>query len=252
MASVKLRAMKMTRLTIGREITFLLGRFGSAILNVLQKGLIRNSMAIKELGILGDISQSPIPEGADNQILRDTGFGVSYSLCDDNLPGNPLAQGKDTGKIRMKKHSITEIPELLIYIKSLGGHIDQNVIMTLELEKVPDLRLEQLIVPIIPNHTYLVQQEQRMGLRDIISQMLYIKMADTGNKKFLHIRIDQPALFHILLGQLDKICRFSGAFLSKNKIKLIRIKIFSSSKVKAQRESNQQNEEDITHNFTSF
>ena len=59
----------------------------------------------------------------------------------------------------MEEHTITEIPELLVYVKGLGGHIHQNMIMSLELEEIPDLRLEKLVIPVIPNHAHLIQQE---------------------------------------------------------------------------------------------
>ena len=105
-----------------------------------------------------------------------------------------------------------------IYIKGLGSHIDLYMVMTLKLEEITDRGFENLIITVVPNHTNLIQQQKRMGLRDEITKVFYINMTDTGHTHFIHIGIDNPATRKVFICKLDKKSGLARAFFSKNKI----------------------------------
>ena len=106
------------------------------------------------------------------------------------MAGDASAKGKNPEEIAVQEHTITEVTELLIYVKGLRGHIDGNVVMALELEEITDLGPEGLIVAVVPNHADFIQKKKRIRLGDEIAQVLYIKMAYTRDKKFIHIGVD--------------------------------------------------------------
>lgn len=182
-------------------------------------------MRIEVFSPTGDEGQRPIPGWADGQVFRDSGFGFCGSFHDDDLSDNTLAKGKDTHKVSMKIHTVTEITKFLIYIKSLGSHVDFYMIMTLKLEEITDRGFKYLIVTVVPNHTNLIQQQKRMGLRDEITKVLYINMTNTGHTHLIHVSVDNPSTPKVLICKLDKKSRLARAFFSENKIQLIGVNI---------------------------
>lgn len=125
----------------------------------------------------------------------------------------------------MEIHTITEIPKLLINIKGLRGHVDNYLVMALKFEEITDLRLKNLIIPVIPNHAHLIQKQERMRGRDIVAQMLNIKEPDTRDTAFLHISINKPAPFKILRSHFDKKGTFATPLLTEHQKELIGIQI---------------------------
>lgn len=152
-------------------------------------------MRIEVFRVFGDIGQGPIPEGQDFQVLRDTGFRFTGRFCDDYLTNDAAAKSKHPQEVAMQEHTIAEVTELFIYVKGLRGHVNGNLVMALELEKITDLGLEGLIVTVVPNHTDFVQEKERIRFRDEIAQVLYIKMAYTRDKQFVHVGVNVPMLF---------------------------------------------------------
>ena len=218
-----MRAHQQRKAILSITVTTSRGKLLYAILRVGKGRLLRDGMGIKEFSPAGDVGQSPFPGRTHLQILGDTGFRLTRGLRDNDLADNALAQSEDTGEIGMEIHAVAEVAQLLIHIKSLGGHIDLDMVMALELEEIADLRLEILIITVVPNHAYFIQKEEGVGFSHKVAKVLDIKMADAGHEKLFHVGIDNPVLFEVLLRQLDKVGTLAGALLAKNKVQFIRV-----------------------------
>lgn len=169
------------------------GEIGERVSVIFERGFVRDGVRVEVIGPTGDVRISPVPEGEHYKVLRDAGFGFRGRLGDYNFADDSFSDGKNTSKILMEVHSITEITNLLIDVESLRSHIDLDMIMALQLEEITNTGFKYLIVSIIPDHTNLIQKQQRAGFRDKIAQMLNVEMPDTGHKEFVHIGIHIPS-----------------------------------------------------------
>lgn len=204
---------------------------GTGILLIFEEGLIGNGVGVEVFGPFGDVGVRPVPKREHDQIFADAGFSLGGRLGEDNFAGDAFANGEYTEKVSMEVHSIRQIAEFLVNVKGLRGHIDLNVIVALKLEEVTDTGLEYLVVTIIPNHTYLVQEQERASLRDEVAKVLNVEVSDTGHRQFIHVGVDNPTTFQMLLSEFDEISRFTRTFLTEHKIEFIGVKIFAGEQM---------------------
>lgn len=189
-------------------------------------------MTVEVFGVSGDECEGPVPKRFEGQGFSDTGFGLSRGFSKGDVLRDAFSHGEDTGNIGMKEHTITKVTELLVNVEGLGGHVDNTVIMALELEEVTDRGLEVFEVPGIPHHAHFIQEKHGIGAGDKIAQVINIENTNAGDIQIGHIGIDRPTLFHIAQGEFDKVCALATTFFAKHQIQAIRIDITAGNTVK--------------------
>ena len=154
-------------------------------------------MTVEVFGVSGDECESPVPKRFEGQAFSNAGFGIGGRFSKSDVLRDAFSHGEDTGNIGMKEHTVTEVTELLVNVEGLGGHIDDTVIMALELEEVTDGGLEVFEVPGIPHHTHFIQEKHGIGAGDEIAQVINIEDTNTGDIQISHIGIDRPTLLYV-------------------------------------------------------
>lgn len=207
------------------------GEIGERIFRIGQVRLVGDGVGVEVLRPTGDICICPIPKRQHHKIFANTGFCFTCRFSKHYLTGDSLTYSKDTHKIGVEEHTIGKITKFLVYIKSLGSHIDFYMVMALKFEEVADTRLKYLIVAVVPNHANFINKEQRLTGGNKITKMLYIKMTHAGHHQFFHVSIDKPTPFKVLLRQFDEVCGLARAFLAEHKIEFIGIDISAGSQM---------------------
>ena len=135
-------------------------------------------MGIKEWSPLGDKCEDPRAErppeqGIIFQLLVNACRSIGARLNQDNSTGNPLRPAEHPQHIRAKVHIISQIPEFLIYVESLGKENDLDLVVSLELEPVTNFGFEVFVVPIVPDHAHFIYQEEGLR-RDFLESDIFV------------------------------------------------------------------------------
>ena len=195
-----------------------------------------------ELNITAEVLNYPIEDTLDTMIhemvhlycrendIKETSRGGKYH--NGRFKAEAEKRGLECYQCGQYGWNTRPTDKLIEYAMDKGwNEIDLDMVMALKLEEITDTGFKHLIVPVVPDHSHLIQQEQRSGLWNEIAQVLDIEMSDTGHKQFFHIGINPPTLFKMLLGQFYKISGFTGTLLTKDKKKLIRVQVLTGSKI---------------------
>ena len=205
--------------------------------------------AVEVPGPMGDEGEEhrPAPEqqqGIEFQIFIYPGRSVGSGLHQTGDPEDPAAIGPDPEEGLDQVHLITQIPDFLIDVEGLRGHDNSQVIMTLELEEIADSRIKIFEASIVPDHTYLINNDQRLRRERAVTDIRIINLLRTQN---IFSREDIPALGTIPAGILGKQRRFAGTFFAKDEDQLIGIEIRSGQEVPDQ-DDNQDTESNLENN----
>ena len=200
-------------------------------------------LRIKIAEICRHVINLPFEEKGETESIGNPGLSFSGRLRKGNRPPDRTGNAEESANALKQKHGISGIPNLLVNIKRLGIHDDDNLHLPGILEEITKAWRESLKAAVVHGDANLIQTEQRMGLWPERLQVFDGDQPDPGNLDIGHIRIDIPAAPEITVHLADHVTGFPSAFLTKNEDALIGILIFEiqENEEKEKRRSQAQN-----------
>jgi len=106
---------------------------------------------------------------------------------------------------------VRQVPDFLVHVKGLGEEIDYMTVLSLILKIDLHMLRKGLKVAVIPDQADLIEQDQRIGRKLDLTEVLDIKQIASWN---LTVRINLPAFFLILDSKLEHKGRLTGSLFA--------------------------------------
>lgn len=178
-------------------------------------------------------------------IVHNLTFPLGRTVCMDNRQGF-----RDTSGNREAIHPvlndiqvIRHIPDFFVNVEALGKEIDHVPVLSLIFEIHLHMFREVFKVPVVPDKTDLVNENQGVGRKFIASKVFG---TEEGNAWYFPVTVNVPTFFLILKGKLRHQGRLAGSFFSKAHIELVGIPVTVSLHRKKEKDAESKNQKDIS------
>ncbi len=148
-----------------------------------------------------------------------------------------------------KVHIISKITELHVNIKGLREQINRNLIVTLELEPVPNLGLEALVFPVIPYHADLINKDNRIFGKVVFTYERDIKRPTSGH---IHRTVNRFPFLKGIYGEFGNQRCFSSALFTEYHNQLVGIAELCEVTHYRNRQKSEDNYEPVIPEHQSF
>ena len=148
-----------------------------------------------------------------------------------------------------KVHIISKVTELHVNVKGLREQINSDLVMTLELEPVPNLRFEALIFPVIPDHADLVDKDNGIFGKVVFTYERDIKRTASGH---IHRTVNSFPFLKGIYGEFGNQRCFSSTLFTEYHNQLVGIAELCEVTHHRDRQKSEDNYEPVIPEHQSF